>query len=207
MYQRHVNTLYFHGILDRLKQLEHPVIVEIGGGYGGLAYFLKRILPRATYYMVDLAEALVFPAVYLQVTLPEYVDETSFGEEAAKKDFRFVPSTNIHRISGPVDLVINTGSFGEMTAPQIDDYAKFVSSKNALLYEENQDTNVPVTKTLSKWFTQKPAEGLQRFWVPQPRMFDLYRDRRTFNIKLTEWTSRTVRKVAFIKKIVKRLLG
>src|SRR5262245_28134003 len=44
-YQERINLLLEFAEFKRLKELENPLILEIGGGYGGLAYFIKKIVP------------------------------------------------------------------------------------------------------------------------------------------------------------------
>ncbi len=58
-FQRTVATLSRHGILDQLAHRDPaPRIIEIGGGYGGLALHLSRILQACRYVIVDLPENL-----------------------------------------------------------------------------------------------------------------------------------------------------
>lgn len=149
MYQRHLRTLYFTGIIEQLKEFPNPKILEIGGGYGGLAYFIKKLLPNARYYMVDLPESLAFPAVYLQITRPEDVGIDSVYDGSDKKlldpnghNFTFVPNILFSHLDNIIsfDFIINTGSFGEMNRDQVKTYSEFIYknlAEDGLLYEEN----------------------------------------------------------------------
>ena len=54
-FQRSVSTLSRQGVLARLIE---PALIEIGGGYGGLALHLSRIVGKSHYVIVDLPETL-----------------------------------------------------------------------------------------------------------------------------------------------------
>jgi len=152
MYQKHVSTLYFEGVIEKLRSIKNPKILEIGGGYGGLAYFLKKLVPHARYYMVDLAESLIFSSIYLQIASPGAVDPETAIYDGANKDvlnpagnhFTFIPNFLVRDPIGKTgfDLVINTGSFGEMKKEQVQEYADVISkllAPTGFLYEENHD--------------------------------------------------------------------
>src|SRR3954470_2055751 len=57
-YLDRIKLMHEAGIIDRLRTLDRPRILEIGGGYGGLAYLLTRILPSASYTIVDLPASM-----------------------------------------------------------------------------------------------------------------------------------------------------
>ena len=73
-YQRVVNPLYRRGILSDLSSPEpqqRNSILEIGGGYGGIAHHLSNILGNVVYVIVDLPETLLFSAAYLSLHNPD----------------------------------------------------------------------------------------------------------------------------------------
>lgn len=55
-------------------------VVDIGGGYGAMAYYLLRDYPRITYWSFDLPETLALAAYYLIQSFPEK-RVWLFGEE------------------------------------------------------------------------------------------------------------------------------
>jgi hypothetical protein len=57
-------------IAGLLKEIR-GVVAEIGGGYGGMAYYLLRDHPRVTYWNFDLPESLALAAYYLIRSFPE----------------------------------------------------------------------------------------------------------------------------------------
>ena len=146
-------------LLDACGQLErisngtagrNPVILEIGGGFGGLAYHLRKLAMSVRYIIVDLPEALAFSALYLTTLFPEQhnVIATSPGliaKDVDRPGFTFVPNYFCHRFeeSGiEIDLAINTLSMSEMPARQVTAYCEMIRrslAPDGVFFEQNQD--------------------------------------------------------------------
>lgn len=120
-------------------------VMEIGPGYGGLAYHLKSIYgDKLQFICVDLVESLVFSSIYLTTLFDEqtlrYRDEEVIS--AAYKTI-FVPSfrsPEFFAAINNVDLCINTVSMNEMDEQQVDYYAKNISdvlTDDGLFFEVN----------------------------------------------------------------------
>ncbi len=152
VYLQRVALLHEAGILQRLRDVareRRPRILEIGGGYGGLAFLLSRLVPAATYTIVDLPESLAFSSIYLSVLHPgDAVSLPGTGSDI-EPDARFCLCPNflladLLAVSGPFDLVINTNSMNEMTAAQIDIYCRAIATtldRNGIFFEHNADAN------------------------------------------------------------------
>jgi hypothetical protein len=103
----------------RIVSLEPKLrtIVEIGGGYGGLARIFKMGRPDCRYVLIDLPESLFFAHVFLRENFPQ--SKIAYGAPAAGGgfDFLLLPVQNAEALSsvGQIDVAINTGSFQEMT--------------------------------------------------------------------------------------------
>lgn len=113
----------------RIQQLEpHAnVILEIGGGYGALARIFKLGKPDCKYILVDLPESLFYADVFLRENFPSATISYSSAEEC---DFLLVSVPEIGHLSNvDVDLVINTGSFQEMTEEANLFWANFFQKK------------------------------------------------------------------------------
>lgn len=154
VYQERLNLLHDAGILDTLIQRsERGVvrIVEIGGGYGGLGYFLTRIIPNSVYVIVDIAESLLVSSLYLALTtsgVRHHIHEQSPLDPAAldTPGFLFIPNHLMDDLAvaapGGFDLAINTLSFSEMTVPQVRWYGERLAhllGTRGVLFEQNQD--------------------------------------------------------------------
>jgi SAM-dependent methyltransferase len=131
-YWERAALLWQAGFLDRdsprfLK--EGSRVLEIGGGYGGLAYHISRVARDIEYVIVDLPESLAYSAIYLTVVAPE-------------TKWVFLPNYRWRELVGHFDLVINTLSFSEMTEPQVRTYQAGLQeliAPNGFLFEQNQD--------------------------------------------------------------------
>ena len=136
-------ALYCSGVLDllqeRIKARGFCRILEIGAGYGNLAYALTRILGPTDYTIIDLPESLVYSTCYLNVVLPGQAHHVVVpaGQKAEAGPGltylanhlldEFLPSL------GQMDLAINVLSLSEMSPEQVDYYARVLGG---LLGEE-----------------------------------------------------------------------
>ncbi len=68
-----------HRIIDLLPSLEGSVVAEIGGGFGGMAYYLIRDRPGTTYLNFDLPETIALASYYLLSAFPD-AKATLYGE-------------------------------------------------------------------------------------------------------------------------------
>jgi len=134
----------------REQPWQRPRILEIGGGYGGLAYHLMNLIPEARYVIVDIPESLLFSSIYLS-TLWEGKDNVLITPDCAQdlgKDtagFTFLPNFLFDDCCAAgleFDLVINTLSMSEMTEPQVRYYAEGIRrllDRRGVFFEQNQD--------------------------------------------------------------------
>jgi hypothetical protein len=132
---------------------ERPRILEIGGGYGGLAHYLMQLIPQARYVIVDIPESLLFSSIYLSTLWPDkdnlLLTPDDPGKPGETAGFTFVPNFLFDRcrtLYSEFDLVINTLSLSEMNQEQIRYYCagiKELLGKRGVFFEQNQD-NRPV---------------------------------------------------------------
>jgi putative sugar O-methyltransferase len=113
-------------------------VLEIGGGYGGLAAKLKKLLPLAHITIIDLPHAGLLQTYYLQQRFPfgrlavlDYKVSANLQDDASLlSDFIVVPSTKIDLLNRhEFDLVINSRSFMEMDQKTISRYFDLIQSK------------------------------------------------------------------------------
>ena len=149
----YLTHLYFYlnikSMLGKINQDSEPKkrILEIGGGYGGLARIFSLADENIQYFITDLPESLCFCYVYLKATLPEarvaYLPSSN-PDELDSANIILVPVNFANAISGfTFATVINTGSFQEMTTDGLLYWMKFIQEKiNALsLYSWNYFLN------------------------------------------------------------------
>jgi hypothetical protein len=196
-YQERVALLFQCGVLEKLAQKGGALnILEIGGGYGGLASFLKKILPDANYYICDLPESLFYSAAYLSLTsggddIYLYRREDGAADGYLKDPrggFVFVPHFLFDDLRDlKIDLAINTLSFAEMEPATVAKYAQnisFMLKDGCYLFEQNYDNSyysskfsnfcdpekvIPATTNLKKKDIGYGRWGPARLWSPAGR--------------------------------------
>ena len=145
-YQERITLLHALGVLDRLRTIADPTIVEIGGGYGALAHALLTRFPQARYVIVDLPSSLLFSACYLAVNLPDLpITVTDDLSALCRSDFTGIAFVPDYAVPGhaplAADLGINTLSFAEMPESTVASYASFLfhalKNRNGVLFEQN----------------------------------------------------------------------
>ncbi len=172
-----IKTLHQKGIISTLLSTEAPVILEIGAGYGGLAYHLSRIVRKAKYVIVDLPETLLLAASYLTITCPErplYLYDPKDIQTASTSDFSgydfvLLPNYALRYLNNlRFDLAINVGSFQEMNVEQLDAYLDFLKPRlKGILYSQNQNSHVRntspinVSRALGKRFVREEVRGIK----------------------------------------------
>lgn len=110
---------------------EPAEILEIGGGYGGLARTLKSFHPKSRLWLTDLPESLRCAEIYLRKAFPDarvlWLDSGSSGP-VPEVDFHLVPVQEAARfLSGRAfDLAINVWSFGEMPNDYVKSWLKLL---------------------------------------------------------------------------------
>ena len=172
-----VDTLKFYevlvgmergGVLAALRQREHPVVCEIGAGWGGFAYQFKTLFPNSTYVIVDFPELFLFSMTYLATVFPQArLAVIGAGEEAADAgdaDFVFVPQTLASRDTiGSPDAIVNMLSFQEMTGTQVRHYAQIAADTGCQwVYSFNRERSPDNTELISV-----SEELAERYWLTE----------------------------------------
>ena len=127
-----------------------PVVAEIGGGFGGLAYFLLSTLGRCRYVDFDLPEILLLEQYYLMSAFPEkkfllYGEQPIEFRQALKSyDVVLMPNFELPKLPDDcVDLFINTGSLSEMDYATVEEYvAQIVRTCRFYFFHDNSDRAV-----------------------------------------------------------------
>jgi hypothetical protein len=154
-YLERLAVLHDCGLIDRLKRIaaagHTPYVIEIGGGFGGLAYHLSKLIPQARIVIVDLPESLLFSSLYLSLLLPQRAHLYANTENAdellapATPGCTFVPNYLFDRLfeTEPVfDLAINTLSMSEMDEAQVNYYCWGINqllSDQGVFFEQNHN--------------------------------------------------------------------
>lgn len=143
-YQERLRELLLSGVLPNLKN--ESFILEIGGGYGGLASAIKRAKPHCRYAIVDLPESLKFSFSFLSLLgyrCAFVTDQTLTEQMFSEYDFLLIPTDSMQVIpEQSVDLAINTLSFTEMPKSIVKGYGSHLVTwltPNGMLFEQNNE--------------------------------------------------------------------
>ncbi len=134
MCQSRINGLLAGGVIDKLwsdiARRGRARVLEVGPGYGALAYALKSIFKdQLEYIVVDLPSSLYYSALYLSASRDGdgcHLLEPG-GKVPERFDYLFVANYLLDEFVadlGPIDLAMNTMSFPEMSEAQVRSYAE-----------------------------------------------------------------------------------
>ena len=143
---------YYHHaayVVSMVQHIQTPVVLEIGGGFGGLGYQLKKINPSVKYIALDLPENTMLQSYYLACAFPKSQILTySSGMELTKDaidahDIIVLPNFCIDDIpDSSCDFVINIRSLSEMPMETIREYVTQIDRIGRLwFFHENLFTD------------------------------------------------------------------
>lgn len=114
---------YYATAIGELMKVAVPRhVVEVGGGYGGMAYYLLRDQPGLAYVDLDLPENAALTAYYLIKSLPQRRIRL-FGETMPDCSVAILPSFEVgHLVTGGTGLVFNSYSLAEMSVETVAAY-------------------------------------------------------------------------------------
>lgn len=136
-----LGTLVDFSIINSVLNKSSPInVMEIGGGYGRLAYGLIKNREISNYILVDpIPSSIALAADYLDKNELTFKIITTIDEPLHRinllhpSDLKVVPDKSI-------DLVINIESFQEMTQDWVDAYIEIINMKtrsNSVFYHSN----------------------------------------------------------------------
>ncbi|EKD29069.1 MAG: hypothetical protein ACD_79C00090G0009 [uncultured bacterium] len=151
---------YAMQIKNLLSNHENPMIAEIGGGYGGLPYYLFKELKNCKYFNFDLPETLIICAYYLMLNFPEKKIflgiELPINKNVIKKyDIFLIPNYNIEMISDKIfDVFFNSFSLSEMSPETNKAYIKEIARTTKYYFLHN---NMDRKGVKNRGFNRIPA--------------------------------------------------
>lgn len=144
-----LHSNYYAEKIDALIQgIERPVVAEIGGGSGVMAYYLLQRNSSLRYLNFDLPEILAVSQYFLMMALPDRKFKL-FGEEVEDFDIALLPNFSIADMAdNSCDVVANIHSLSEMTREAVDEYSKQISRickgyfyhENSVVHQEYNET-------------------------------------------------------------------
>ncbi len=118
-------------------------VLEVGGGFGGLALMCLQWNPSLAYVLCDLEETLFFQGVFLTLHLGE--ERVNLVRQAADLaalepgHVYLLPQARAAALEGlGFDLALNQQSMQEMTAAQVDRYCNILEKSSLRFYSCNR---------------------------------------------------------------------
>ncbi len=119
------------------------IVAEIGGGYGGMAYYLLRDRPGVTYINFDVPESIALASYYLITAFPR-LNFRLYGEEpdhpASSADVVLLPLFEMpHLPLASVDIFFSSHAMSDLSAPSVEAYMQVISrsARRHFLYMGN----------------------------------------------------------------------
>lgn len=140
------HNFYARRMLDLADDLEHPIVCEVGGGFGGFAYHLLRRSQKSFKYIdYDIPVMCLVAAYYLTTAFPTkrirlFGEIDSMAEPVHDCDVAILPNFALPRLQDrSVDVCFNTCSFAEMDPPTVREYTSQFERvcRRFILYEDH----------------------------------------------------------------------
>lgn len=163
---------YYATIIGRLvRSKQHRAVLELGGGFGGLAHFLMRDNADLTYIDADLPENMALTAFYLLSAFPDK-KIALFGEidlataDLNEYDAVILPNFSIEELrSDSVDLAFNSYSLAEMSMDCVKNYidqfgrisSKFIYHVNHTRKKQVRADDFPIDFNKFELISRAPA--------------------------------------------------
>lgn len=146
---------YMHYYATELNRMvadnSSQVVVELGGGFGGMAYYLLRDSSRTTYVDFDLPENMALTAYYLLRAHPEmkaalYGEDELSSETLQNNRIVLMPNFEISKMpSKSAAAVFNSYSLAEMSTEAIQEYIQQMTRiSRKYFFHINRTEGVPV---------------------------------------------------------------
>lgn len=176
------HSYYAERISCLLDGFNEATVLEIGGGYGGMALKLMAIgKKRIRWIDVDLPEVCALSAYFLMANCPEknfllYGEDDLTIENLQRADIIIIPTFAIEDVpSESVSLIFNSHSLTEMDYSTVKDYINEIdriSNKFFLHYNHERKTVYSTSSGKTKYFVNlnKPE-----YELPKKKWLKLYR--------------------------------
>ena len=134
-----------HRCADRVVSLlpsKLSTVVEIGGGFGGMAYFLLRDQPKTQYCDFDLPESIAIATYYLAKAFPQkkfllFGERPLNGEAIANADVVLMPLFCLERLkTASVDVTFSSHAMTDIEAGELALYLETIRrvTRNRFLF-------------------------------------------------------------------------
>lgn len=171
-----IGSEYAHYCAHRIcaqLETEPATVAEIGGGFGGMAYFLLRDRPRVTYLDFDLPESIALATYYLSKSFP-YLTFLLYGEgeltrEAiAQTDVVMMPVFELATVpAGIADVAFSSHAMSDISPEAMVEYLNNIErfTRGCFLYLGNYRASQSISDLVSrKYASFELAETRSSGW-------------------------------------------
>ena len=124
---------------------EKAVVAEIGGGFGGMAYYLLRDRANVTYCDFDLPESIALSSYYLMKAFPHlrfllYGEQELTRESIDKADVVLMPTFELKSMPAEsIDVTFSSHAMSDISAEAMAEYMKNIvdMTRSSFLYIGN----------------------------------------------------------------------
>ncbi len=129
-------------ILKNIKKKDSRILVEIGGGYGGLCFQLLKRSFKDIYINIDILETLLINYYFIKkytkkkIIICDFMKNNNFDSKNL-----YLGTTNYFKnLNKKIDIVFNNNSFSEMSKKDIWNYFKLIKKYNTnFIYHQNSN--------------------------------------------------------------------
>jgi putative sugar O-methyltransferase len=126
----HLHSAYKMSLAIERNAIKSPLnVVEIGGGFGGTSYWLRKLLADRIQYqvIVDLPEVNLVQAYFLGMCLPDKLILTGEKSEGVNDPILLISYDELSQIKFRPNIVINQDSMPEMPVAEVNRYFEWIS--------------------------------------------------------------------------------
>ena len=156
-----VGSEYAHYCADRIDSLinsDTAVVAEIGGGYGGMAYYLLRDRPQVKYLDFDIPESIALASYYLLKAFPQltfllYGESDLTKEAIARADVLLMPVFELATMPAEsVDVAFSSHAMSDISSEALVDYLDNIDrmTRGCFLYIGNSRASELISGLMSQ---------------------------------------------------------
>jgi putative sugar O-methyltransferase len=154
--QINVGAEYAHYCAHRIDSMldsKIATVAEIGGGFGGMAYYLLRDRPEVTYLDFDVPESVALTSYYLIKAFPKlkfllYGEGQLTADLISQADVVLLPLFELDAMpAGSIDLTFSSHAMSDISSEAMIEYLKVIdrTTKDCFLYIGKERTNEPIS--------------------------------------------------------------
>jgi len=171
-----VGAEYAHYCAHRVNQLleyEIATVAEIGGGFGGMAYYLLRDRAGVTYLDFDVPESIALTSYYLLKAFPQlkfllYGEDELTKEAIARVDVVLMPVFELSTMPpGCVDVTFSSHAMSDISSEAMVEYLNNIDrmTRNCFLHIGNKRASESISGLVGqKYISLELAEMRSSDW-------------------------------------------